>query len=266
MAAEKQEAFSSLQDRISALERSSWNVGGVTPSSAGNNDADANASTIIITPAMTRARRHTQTSHCFSAIWRHCPSDYYSRSLDERVKILGANNVSQLCKACLFENKNYVCGAGAGAGEGEGKGGDDDKDKVDPTNSRYYLIVVQYIESITAKKLASELRGLRPPGSTRFSPTYFSDLRLAPADESVKLTGYGHNGVSPFGMLDSTIPIVLCASITKIRPQFIWMGGGHPDWKLGVSVSEFIEGLNAIVLDVSEPRANTLETEEISSA
>jgi hypothetical protein len=66
--------------------------------------------------------------------------------------------------------------------------------------------------------------------------------------------------------LDSTIPIVLCASITKIRPQFIWMGGGHPDWKLGVSVSEFIEGLNAIVLDVSEPRANTLETEEISSA
>ncbi len=204
---------------------------------------------------MSRARRHTQTTHCFSATWRHCPSDYYSRTIDERVKLLGADNVSQLCKACLFENKNYVFGKGDG---------DDDK-VIDLTNSRYYLIVVQYIESINAKKLASELRGLRPPGSTRFSPTYFSDMRLAPADESMKLTGYGHNGVSPFGMLDSTIPIVLCASITKIRPQFIWMGGGHPDWKLGVSVSEFVNGLNAIVLDISEPRANTLESEEISS-
>ena len=161
------------------------------------------------------------------------------------MKILGANNIAQLCKACLFENKNYVAGD-------DGKRDDDD-----PTNSRYYLIVVQYIESINAKKLASELRGLRPPGSMRFSPAYFSDLRLAPSDEAMTLTGYGHNGVSPFGMLDPKIPIIVCTSITKIRPQFIWMGGGHPDWKLGVSVSEFVKGLNAIVMDISDPRTSS---------
>ena len=237
MAARKDETLSFLQARISALERSFWNA------IVTGNDCDAQAdATIVVTPAMIRARRHTQTTHCFSAIWRHCPSDYYTRSLDERVNILGANNIAQLCKACLFENKNFV-------------GGDGDEVNYDPTNSRYYLIVVQYVECINAKKLASELRGLRPVGSTRLSPTYFSDLRLAPSDESIKLTGYGHNGVSPFGMLNSTIPIIVCASITKIRPQFIWMGGGHTDWKLGLSVSEFVKGLNAIVLDVSEPRA-----------
>lgn len=250
MALRQHATLSSLQDRISALERSSWNVGGVLPSVS---SSDADADTMEITPAMIRARRHTQSTHCFSATWRHCPTDYYSRSLDERVTILGAKNISQLCKACLFENKNYV-------------GESDSDDKKDPTNSRYYLIVVQYVESINAKKLASELRGLRPPGSTRFSPTYFSDLRLAPAEESLRLTGYGHNGVSPFGMLDPTIPIVVCASITKIRPQFIWMGGGHPDWKLGVSVSELIDGLNAIVLDVSEARASSrVDSEEAYS-
>jgi hypothetical protein len=40
----------------------------------------------------------------------------------------------------------------------------------DPTNSGYYLIVIQYVESINVKKLGSELRGLRPPGPCRFDP------------------------------------------------------------------------------------------------
>ena len=40
-----------------------------------------------------------------------------------------------------------------------------------------------------------------------------------------------------------------------MRPKFIWMGGGHRDWKLGMAVSEFLQGFDAIVLDVSEPRA-----------
>ena len=105
------------------------------------------------------------------------------------------------------------------------------------------------------KKLASELRGLRPAGSSRFDPNYFTDLRLAPEDVSEKLTGYGHNGVSPFGMIDSTIPIIVCKNIVdNVRPKFIWMGGGDKDWKLGMAVSEMVSALNSIVLDVSETR------------
>lgn len=102
--------------------------------------------------------------------------------------------------------------------------------------------------------MASELRGLCPAGPTRFDPNYFVDMRLASEEDNAKLTGYPHNGVSPFGMLEKTIPIVLCKSIMNVRPKFIWMGGGHPDWKLGMAVSEFVQGLNAIVLDISEPR------------
>jgi hypothetical protein len=56
-------------------------------------------------------------------------------------------------------------------------------------------------------------------------------------------------------MLDSTIPIIVCKNIVEnVWPKFIWMGGGDKDWKLGMAVTEFISALNAIVLDVSEPR------------
>lgn len=126
--------------------------------------------------------------------------------------------------------------------------------ETDPTNSQYYLVVVQYVESINTNKLSSELRGLRPPGSSRLDSKYFSDMRLAPEEVSEKLTGYGHNGVSPFGMLEKSIPIIICKSILSVRPMFIWMGGGHKDLKLGMAVSEFVNALDAIVLDVSEPR------------
>jgi len=150
-----------------------------------------------------------------------------------------SHSISQLCKACLFENKNYVPNG---------------TNQSDPTNSQYYLVVVQYVESINTTKLASELRGLRPPGNERFDSKYFSDLRLAPEEVSEKLTGYGHNGVSPFGMLDKSIPVIVCKSISNVKPKFIWMGGGHKDLKLGMAVSEFVCALGAIVLDVSEPR------------
>ena len=68
------------------------------------------------------------------------------------------------------------------------------------------------------------------------------------------LTGYGHNGVSPFGMLtmSNNIPIILSKSIiTNARPRFIYVGGGHQDWKLGLAVSEFAQALDVLVMDIS---------------
>lgn len=226
--------LASLGYKIAALENSSWSVV-AAPKEGSSSD------TTTITQNLRRARRHVQESNCYSSTWKHCLSNYYTLSLDERKVILGAYSASQLCKACLFENKNFVP--------------DDNSDKEDdPTNSRYYLVFVQYVESINNKKLASELRGLRPPGAKRFDPNYFSDMRLAPGEISEQLTGYGHNGVSPFGMLDRSIPVVMCKSLMNVRPCFMWMGGGHKDWKLGMAVSEFVQGLNAIVLDVSDAR------------
>ena len=57
-------------------------------------------------------------------------------------------------------------------------------------------------------------------------------------------------------MLDGLIPVIVCESIVaRVRPKFIWMGGGHRDRTLGMAVSEFLRGVDAIVLDVSEPMA-----------
>ncbi len=75
------------------------------------------------------------------------------------------------------------------------------------------------------------------------TPGNFTDLHLAPEEASAELTGYRRNGVFPFGMLDGWIPVIVCKSIVaRVRPKFIWMGGGHQDWKLGMAVSEFPPG------------------------
>ncbi len=115
--------------------------------------------------------------------------------------------------------------------------------------------MVQYVKSVSAKKLALELRALQPPGPGRFNPRYFADLSLAPEGALKELTGYMNNCVSPFGMLNKTIPVIMHESILRVRPKFNWMGGGHRDWKLGVVVQKFVKGVNEIVLDISEPRA-----------
>ena len=96
----EEEAIQSLLARIEAIEKSSWSHSNSTTSK--NNEED-----IKITTEMTRARKHVQSTRCYSSQWKLCPSNYYTLSLDERKVILGADNTSQLCKACLFENKNY---------------------------------------------------------------------------------------------------------------------------------------------------------------
>jgi prolyl-tRNA editing enzyme YbaK/EbsC (Cys-tRNA(Pro) deacylase) len=217
-----------------------------------------------------RVRRHIyQTNCCYSAQFIHCPTNYYQLDLNQRKVILGAHSTSQLCKACLFENKNFVPSKSSSSTNSSNSSstcniinnnGDDDDIVVDRTNSKYYLIIVQYIESINMKKLSYELRGLRPPGPTRFDTSYFADVRLASNTIAQTLTGYGHNGVSPFGIpttttTSSNIPIILSKSIiTNAQPRYIYVGGGHSDWKLGLAVSEFVQALNVLVLDISDPR------------
>jgi hypothetical protein len=78
--------------------------------------------------------------------WRLCPPDYYDLGLEERRAILGAHSTSQLCKVCLFANRNFAANTTTTMttmndnddGRGEGT-------NTNLTNSRYYLIVVQYV-------------------------------------------------------------------------------------------------------------------------
>lgn len=173
-----------------------------------------------------------------STSWKWVPSHYYTLSLSERAKILQAQSTQQLCKSMLMENRAPNA----------------PKDCKDRTNSRFYLVVVQYDAAINTKKLESEVRGLRSfQSGTRLSTTDF-EFRMASEEDNDRITGYSHNSVTPFGLLDSTVPIVLSKSILATVPSFIWMGGGHVHLKLGMAVHDFIQALDALVLDVSDSR------------
>lgn len=56
-------------------------------------------------------------------------------------------------------------------------------------------------------------------------------------DQNEFMTGYIHNGVEPF-MMKTPLPIILSHLIAK--KGFFWLGGGHVDLKIRVSVEEFL--------------------------
>ncbi|CAA3028548.1 uncharacterized protein LOC111398439 isoform X2 [Olea europaea subsp. europaea] len=76
------------------------------------------------------------------------------------------------------------------------------------------------------------------------------NMRLAPEETSVKLTGYEHNGVTCIGM-KTDIPVILDEAIVKLIPDFFWLGGGELDLKLGIKTSEFIDFVNPFIVNCS---------------
>jgi prolyl-tRNA editing enzyme YbaK/EbsC (Cys-tRNA(Pro) deacylase) len=67
------------------------------------------------------------------------------------------------------------------------------------------------------------------------------------------LTGFVHNGVSPFGSL-TRIPVVLSQAAADVISNSIWMGAGHRDFKLHMSISDLVNLLNPIIADVTDPQ------------
>lgn len=188
-----------------------------------------------------RARKAVAKSKCYSAVVKWVPKDYYTFSLPRRMDILNAGSTFQLCKSMLMENKMF-----------------DPKINIsndDATYSQFYLIVLQYEAAINNKKLCSEVRGLRPV-SDRLDTSKF-DFRVASEEDNARLTGFSHNAVSPFGLVVN-VPIILSKAIVDDlnMKQFIWMGGGHVQCKIGVAVTDFISTMSPIVLDISDSRQN----------
>lgn len=189
--------------------------------------------------SMRRARKEVEsaTPLLSSTAWKWVPEGYYNLTLQQRANILGAHSIQQLCKSMLMENNRAPTST---------------ENNNDPTYSKFYLVVVQYNATINTKKLESQARGLRPINQNRLNPSDF-DFRVAKEEDNDKVTGYSHNSVTPFGLLKK-VPVILAKAVMDVKPAFIWMGGGHVDLKLGMSVEDFARGTNAIVLDVSDPR------------
>jgi prolyl-tRNA editing enzyme YbaK/EbsC (Cys-tRNA(Pro) deacylase) len=189
---------------------------------------------------MRRARKHVEKGNIFSSIWKFVPPNYYDLSLEQRSQFLGSPSIHHLCKSLLMENKK--CST----------------DDNDPQNPRHVLVVIQYSATLDVQKLTNAVRALRPP-MQRLDESHYN-LQLASEEDNTRITGYQHNSVTPFGLLQD-VPIILSEDVMPLR--FIWMGGGALDLKLGCSTTEFIRALSPTVCSISRPRTNFSSAEEI---
>lgn len=171
------------------------------------------------------------------------PNDYYERTLEDRAIILQAHTIDQLCKTIVFENMNFKLSNNLPG---------IDSDCNDASNPRYICVIVQYSAKIDTELLVQALICLRKPGEHRLSKSNFN-FQLAPETVSDALTGFIHNGVTPYA-LKTSLPILICQRCLQVSPPLIWMGGGHPQVKLRVSASDFLRSTGALSYLVSNPR------------
>ncbi|XVF10813.1 hypothetical protein REPUB_Repub07fG0215900 [Reevesia pubescens] len=163
--------------------------------------------------------------------FKRVPSDYYDWPFESRRDILGAASVHHLCKSIVLVNtqaqSNII-------------------DCSDRNNSKYYVVVVQYTARFNAETVKNFLYTLN---DGKISKKKFN-LRLAPEETSIKLTGYEHNAVTCIGM-QTDIPVILDEAIVKLNPDFFWLGGGEVDLKLGIRTSEFINFVKPFIVSCS---------------
>ena len=169
----------------------------------------------IMNDPVERIKRDLGRRKVFSGTLIQVPTDYYDRPLQERALCLQCS-VPQMTKSIIFENTSWV------------------KDEVecsknDKTNAQYYLVVVQYQAKLDTDLLVDLIHTLRPPTSRL--PRKRFHFRLAPEHVSDTLSGFQHNGVSPFGM-HQDIPIVICSHCLDVQPSYLFMGGGKVDIKV----------------------------------
>mmetsp|Transcript_22711 Transcript_22711/g.69912 ORF Transcript_22711/g.69912 Transcript_22711/m.69912 type:complete len:443 (-) Transcript_22711:22-1350(-) len=176
--------------------------------------------------ARTALRAARAATDCVATRW--VPDDYYGRSMRDRSKLLNCD-VRQMCKSMLLENKQW-------------RG----TDEFDPSNARFYLVVVQYAATFDAGRLRSAL-----VERTKLPAKAFN-FRVADEADNDRLSGFKHNAVTPFGFAESRVPVVLSDAASKMG--FIWMGGGHEAFKLGVPVDAFLACFKPWVLDCSTAR------------
>ena len=211
-----------------------------------NSQDEEHQALLIVDSAMRRARLAVESSHVYSATWAAVPQpDYYTWSLDDRAKCLGAPSIHYLCKSLLMENKKHTGSTGNNA--------------LDPTNPKFFLVVIQYAATLDVSKTITLLRSLRPVAQ-RLDASQF-DLRIASSDDNDMITGYSHNSVTPFGLLQE-VPILLTDAVLPLK--YFWMGGGAVHVKLRVTVTDFVRALpNVIVGDISRPRPGVMTSDEL---
>ncbi|KAJ4759376.1 YbaK/aminoacyl-tRNA synthetase-associated domain-containing protein [Rhynchospora pubera] len=146
-------------------------------------------------------------------------------------QILNASRVEQLCKSIVMVNT---------------QASEDITDCSNPKNSKYYVVVVQYMARLNAESIKNFLYAL----NDKKVPKKRFNMRLAPEDESLELTGFIHNAVTCIGM-QTDIPVIIDEAITKLEEDYFWLGGGEVDLKLGMKTSQFLSAFKPFVVKCS---------------
>ncbi|XP_042489771.1 uncharacterized protein LOC122069754 [Macadamia integrifolia] len=128
-------------------------------------------------------------------VFKSAPSDYYDRPIEARRDILGAASIDHLCKSIVLVNTQAHASV---------------TDCSDRNNSKYYLVVVQYTARFNAEAVKNFLYSL----NNGKIPKKKFNMRLAPEDQSAKLTGYEHNAVTCVGM-KTDIPVIRTCLLLK---------------------------------------------------
>jgi prolyl-tRNA editing enzyme YbaK/EbsC (Cys-tRNA(Pro) deacylase) len=163
-------------------------------------------------------------------------SNYYDWSLEKRMERLSAPSIDHLCKTLLFENTKWK--------PLEGK---QVHDVLCPEHPKYVLVVIQYTDKMSTKKLNMYMR--QWSGMVQSSKVF--NMRIAPEEVAQKLTGFGKNGVSPIG-ITSDILVLVTEKITRLEPSVLFLGAGHVDWKIGLPVELLLKATRSDVVDISE--------------
>lgn len=212
-----------ILNRISKLELSlstqSNNNNDNLPACDGGDTTEARLSTIL--------RSNGVKDFAFKKV----SSDYYDWPLESRRDVLGAASIDHLCKSIVLVNTQAPSNI---------------TDCSDFNNSKYYIVVVQYTARFNAETVKNYLYALN---DGKIAKKKFN-LRLAPEETSMELTGYGHNAVTCIGM-KTNIPVILDEAILRLNPDFFWLGGGEIDLKLGIRTSEFIDFAKPFIVSCS---------------
>ncbi|KAK7200099.1 Aminoacyl-tRNA editing domain containing protein [Novymonas esmeraldas] len=175
-------------------------------------------------------RRHCSDSGLRSAEFIWVASNYYAESLQWRRDALLAPSIRHLCKTIVMENTHCT-----------------NSDCSDPRNSRFYLVVYQYVDRFNSDMVARAIHALNPGrGKKKFN------FRFADPAEALRLTGVGSGAVAPFGT-HVPVPVILSAGVTQLAPPVFYVGGGHLHCKCRLDTEEFIRVSGALVAPVTVP-------------
>ncbi|KAK9203510.1 hypothetical protein WN943_013765 [Citrus x changshan-huyou] len=242
--AELERVQTEILPRISKLEQTILSVDDDDVSSSAAVPASTPHTTIRDTEARLSNILRSNGVNDFQ--FKKVPSDYYDWPLESRRDVLAAASIHHLCKSIVL---GFISGrliVFLLSAQVNTQAQSNVVDCSDRNNSKYYVVVVQYTARFNAEAVKNFLYTL----NNGKIPKKKFNLRLAPEETSMNLTGYEHNAVTCIGM-KTDIPVILDEAITKLSPDFFWLGGGETDLKWGIKTSEFIKFVKPFIVGCS---------------